>query len=495
MKRVLSVLLAVLLLSVVLPVSTVAADGCTSIKEVYCRGTGEQWEKISMGPSNEELINATIHFSSTEPDMPAQTPTPAPIPTPDPDEFIIRDGVLVACFAFDDVTIPNEVKEIAPRAFPGYTQDGRIITITSIQIHANVLTIQEGAFHLANGLKDIIVDKANPNYSSLDGVLFNKDQTRLIYCAPHNMGNLPPEGRRAYDIPYGVTSIGKYAFASLSHGGTRLNSIFIPNSVTSIDDYAFENVNSRCSVVFCGTEDQWKWVSIGKGNERLTSGYIQFSPEYAPDYTPEPTPTPEPTEEPTPTPEPTEEPTPTPEPTPAPPAFTDVGERDWFAVSVAWAVQNNITSGKGSSSTFKPHDTCTRAEIMTFIWASEGRPAPSAPADFVDMPSLPAFRSAISWAVEQGVTSGMGGGKFGATMPCTRVQAVTFLWAAAGRPQPTATAAFSDMTGNSVYDAAISWAVENRITTGAGNNRFNPGKRCSRAEIVTFLRAASAEKS
>ena len=485
MKRVLSVLLAVLLLSVVLPVSTVAADGCTSIKEVYCRGTGEQWEKISMGPSNEELINATIHFSSTEPDMPAQTPTPAPIPTPDPDEFIIRDGVLVACFAFDDVTIPNEVKEIAPRAFPGYTQDGRIITITSIQIHANVLTIQEGAFHLANGLKDIIVDKANPNYSSLDGVLFNKDQTRLIYCAPHNMGNLPPEGRRAYDIPYGVTSIGKYAFASLSHGGTRLNSIFIPNSVTSIDDYAFENVNSRCSVVFCGTEDQWKWVSIGKGNERLTSGYIQFSPEYAPDYTPEPTPTPEPTEE----------PTPTPEPTPAPPAFTDVGERDWFAVSVAWAVQNNITSGKGSSSTFKPHDTCTRAEIMTFIWASEGRPAPSAPADFVDMPSLPAFRSAISWAVEQGVTSGMGGGKFGATMPCTRVQAVTFLWAAAGRPQPTATAAFSDMTGNSVYDAAISWAVENQITTGAGNNRFNPGKRCSRAEIVTFLRAASAEKS
>ncbi len=485
MKRVLSVLLAVLLLSVVLPVSTVAADGCTSIKEVYCRGTGEQWEKISMGPSNEELINATIHFSSTEPDMPAQTPTPAPIPTPDPDEFIIRDGVLVACFAFDDVTIPNEVKEIAPRAFPGYTQDGRIITITSIQIHANVLTIQEGAFHLANGLKDIIVDKANPNYSSLDGVLFNKDQTRLIYCAPHNMGNLPPEGRRAYDIPYGVTSIGKYAFASLSHGGTRLNSIFIPNSVTSIDDYAFENVNSRCSVVFCGTEDQWKWVSIGKGNERLTSGYIQFSPEYAPDYTPEPTPTPEPTEE----------PTPTPEPPPAPPAFTDVGERDWFAVSVAWAVQNNITSGKGSSSTFKPHDTCTRAEIMTFIWASEGRPAPSAPADFVDMPSLPAFRSAISWAVEQGVTSGMGGGKFGATMPCTRVQAVTFLWAAAGRPQPTATAAFSDMTGNSVYDAAISWAVENQITTGAGNNRFNPGKRCSRAEIVTFLRAASAEKS
>ncbi len=200
-----------------------------------------------------------------------------------------------------------------------------------------------------------------------------------------------------------------------------------------------------------------------------------------------------PTSTPTPTPPPTSTPTPTPKPNVG--NFNDVHEGDYFANAVLWAVENGITSGKGSSSTFKPHDTCTRAEIMTFIWASEGRPAPSAPADFVDMPSLPAFRSAISWAVEQGVTSGMGGGKFGATMPCTRVQAVTFLWAAAGRPQPTATAAFSDMTGNSVYDAAISWAVENQITTGAGNNRFNPGKRCSRAEIVTFLRAASAEKS
>lgn len=228
--------------------------------------------------------------------------------------------------------------------------------------------------------------------------------------------------------------------------------------------------------------------------------------EPTPEPTEEPTPSPEPTEEPTPepaepptpVPEPTEEPTPKPTetptpdatPTPVPSAFTDVREKDWFASSVQWAVQNGITSGKGSTTTFKPNDTCTRAEIMTFIWASEGKPDPTSAAAFSDMPTLAAFRSAISWAVEKGVTGGIGGGKFGTTAPCTRVQAVTFLWAAAGKPQPSTPAMFSDMTGNQIYDSAISWAVENQITSGAGNNRFDPNKRCTRAEIVTFLHKA-----
>lgn len=181
---------------------------------------------------------------------------------------------------------------------------------------------------------------------------------------------------------------------------------------------------------------------------------------------------------------------PTPTPAPNVGGFDDVRENHWFASHVMWAVQNGITSGKGSTSTFKPNDTCTRAEIMTFLWAAEGRPTVSSTAAFSDMPTLAAFRSAISWAVEKGVTGGIGGGRFGTTAPCTRVQAVTFLWAAAGKPQPSTPAMFSDMTGNQIYDSAISWAVENQITSGAGNNRFDPNKRCTRAEIVTFLHKA-----
>ena len=432
----------------------------------------------------------------------------------------IGDAAFSQCFQLTALDIPKSVFSIGEEAFY------RCTGLTSIQIPEGITSVPKRCFWACTSLQSVQLPASLMTIG--DSAFYNCAITEITL--PEQIKSI---GSSAFSnceslvsvvIPEGITTLKDHVFS----GCSGLTSITLPKSLRTIERGAL-GIMALKNIFYAGSESEWAQISIGDFNDEIANATIYYNGETAPAPTPEPTPepteeptpTPEPTEEPTPTPEPTEEPTPTPEPTeeptptpdpteeptptpeptdeptptPAPPAFTDVGERDWFAVSVAWAVQNNITSGKGSSSTFKPHDTCTRAEIMTFIWASEGRPSPSAPADFVDMPSLPAFRSAISWAVEQGVTSGMGGGKFGATMPCTRVQAVTFLWAAAGRPQPTATAAFSDMTGNSVYDAAISWAVENRITTGAGNNRFNPGKRCSRAEIVTFLRAASAEKS
>ncbi len=390
----------------------------------------------------------------------------------------IGDAAFSQCFQLTALDIPKSVFSIGEEAFY------RCTGLTSIQIPEGITSVPKRCFWACTSLQSVQLPASLMTIG--DSAFYNCAITEITL--PEQIKSI---GSSAFSnceslvsvvIPEGITTLKDHVFS----GCSGLTSITLPKSLRTIERGAL-GIMALKNIFYAGSESEWAQISIGDFNDEIANATIYYNGETAPD----PTPTPEPTEEPTPTPEPTGEPT----PTPAPPAFTDVGERDWFAVSVAWAVQNNITSGKGSSSTFKPHDTCTRAEIMTFIWASEGRPSPSAPADFVDMPSLPAFRSAISWAVEQGVTSGMGGGKFGATMPCTRVQAVTFLWAAAGRPQPTATAAFSDMTGNSVYDAAISWAVENRITTGAGNNRFNPGKRCSRAEIVTFLRAASAEKS
>ncbi len=127
---------------------------------------------------------------------------------------------------------------------------------------------------------------------------------------------------------------------------------------------------------------------------------------------------------------------------------------------------------------------------MTFIWAYNGKPAPSAEASFSDMPSLPAFRDAISWAVENKITGGVGNNQFGPNRACTRVQAVTFLWVAAGRPTPSQEATFSDMPSNPVFRDAISWAVENKVTGGIGNNQFGPNRPCTRGQIVTFLYAA-----
>ena len=403
----------------------------------------------------------------------------------------IGDSVFKECFQLTTLDIPKSVFSIGEEAF------FRCTGLTSIQIPEGITSVPKRCFWACTSLQSVQLPASLMTIG--DSAFYNCAITEITL--PEQVKSI---GSSAFSnceslvsvvIPEGITTLKDLVFS----GCSGLISITLPKSLRTIERGAL-GIMALKNIFYAGSESEWAQISIGEFNDEIANATIYYNGETAPGGAPPPPAPPRagpppPPEEPTPTPEPTEEPTPTPEPTPAPPAFTDVGERDWFAVSVAWAVQNNITSGKGSSSTFKPHDTCTRAEIMTFIWASEGRPSPSAPADFVDMPSLPAFRSAISWAVEQGVTSGMGGGKFGATMPCTRVQAVTFLWAAAGRPQPTATAAFSDMTGNSVYDAAISWAVENQITTGAGNNRFNPGKRCSRAEIVTVLRAASAEKS
>lgn len=165
--------------------------------------------------------------------------------------------------------------------------------------------------------------------------------------------------------------------------------------------------------------------------------------------------------------------------------FDDVSSTAYYAKAVTWAVQKGITSGTGNNK-FSPNQPCTRAQIATFIWNANGKPVASS-AEFSDMPSNSVFCKAISWAVEKGLTSGTGNNRFSPNAKCTRVQAVTFLWIAAGKPEPAQMATFSDMTGNSTFDKAISWAVEKGITSGTGNNKFSPKAVCNRGQIATFL--------
>lgn len=174
---------------------------------------------------------------------------------------------------------------------------------------------------------------------------------------------------------------------------------------------------------------------------------------------------------------------------PIPPAalqFSDVKPTDYFYHAVAWAVAQGITGGT-SSTTFSPGNTCTREQIMTFLWAANGRTEPSGMAEFDDMPKNTAFQKAISWAVEKKITAGTGGNKFGSKSSCTRGQAMVFLWTAAGRPEPSQIASFADMPDNSVFQKAISWAKEEGITSGTSATTFSPNKPCTRAQIMTFL--------
>ncbi|WP_217957909.1 S-layer homology domain-containing protein [Acutalibacter muris] len=181
----------------------------------------------------------------------------------------------------------------------------------------------------------------------------------------------------------------------------------------------------------------------------------------------------------------------TPSPSPAPPShlsFTDVPSDAYYAAPVAWAVEEGITSGT-SSTTFSPNKTCSRAEIVTFLWNAAGRPDPtSATNPFDDVKNDAWYNKAVLWAVENKITSGTGDGKFSPNAPCTRGQIVTFLWNAESKPEPISSSnPFADVKDNMYYYMAVQWAVENGITSGTGVGRFSPGDDCTRGQIVTFL--------
>ena len=168
--------------------------------------------------------------------------------------------------------------------------------------------------------------------------------------------------------------------------------------------------------------------------------------------------------------------------------FEDVPSDSWYNSSVVWAISKNITQGT-SSSTFAPDETCTRAQVVTFLWRSAGCPAPiTGENPFSDVKETDWFYEAVLWAVENDITVGIGGGKFGTEDPCTRAQVATFLWRSAGQPAHSiAENPFIDLTED-WYVAPVLWAFENRITQGDGAaNTFNPGGECTRAQIVTFL--------
>lgn len=224
------------------------------------------------------------------------------------------------------------------------------------------------------------------------------------------------------------------------------------------------------------------------------------NPDYAAPVSPTPTPTPTPTPPPTPPPTPTPTPVPTPvtpvtpttTPTPAQTAptvnpFTDIRKSDYYYDAVLWAVDNGITTGT-SATTFDPNKACTRAEMITFLWRAAGCPEPKGTGEaFVDVPESAYYYKAARWAAEQGITTGTGNGKFDPDGTCSRAQSVTFLYRFAGSPETAETPVFTDTAAESYYADAVAWATANGITTGTGAATFSPNASCTRAQIMTFL--------
>ena len=176
--------------------------------------------------------------------------------------------------------------------------------------------------------------------------------------------------------------------------------------------------------------------------------------------------------------------------------FVDVHTYDYFYDSVQWAVNLDITKGT-SATTFSPKQGCTRAQIVTFLWRAANSPAPrSSTNKFTDVYATAHadYMKAIIWATEQGITTGTGNGKFSPDDTCTRAQIVTFLYRFKNNPAVYGSLNFSDVnkTEHAAFYNAILWAVNNKITTGYGNGIFDPNGTCNRGDAVTFLYRALA---
>ena len=168
-------------------------------------------------------------------------------------------------------------------------------------------------------------------------------------------------------------------------------------------------------------------------------------------------------------------------------AFDDVPKGSYFEDAVSWAVKSGITTGAGAFE-FSPDGACTRAQAVTFLWRAAGSPKPeSSTMPFTDVPRDSYFYEAVLWAVENGITNGTSDTTFSPDAKCSRAQIVAFLWRSEGSPLAEGRNPFADVAANAYYADAVLWAVAEDITMGTSRTTFSPDDTCTRAQIVTFL--------
>ena len=249
-------------------------------------------------------------------------------------------------------------------------------------------------------------------------------------------------------ISDGITHIGGTSFPYCA-----ATSVTIPASVTSIGSSAFVRCSELTDVRYAGSREQWNQIDIRNNNEPLTGASFTYGVTV-------PT-------------------------APSKPAFTDISDGDWYAKPVAWAAANNIAVGKGGG-IFDPNDNCTKVQILTFLWRAEGRTASTVQAPVKG--DNPDYQDAMNWAFEKGMIDG----SFEPNAPCTRSDAVKYIWQAKGSKDAPASS-YTDVTGGEDYAAAVYWAAANGVVLGYPDGSFQPGTVCSRGHIVTFLHRAYVE--
>ena len=260
------------------------------------------------------------------------------------------------------------------------------------------------------------------------------------YSAFAEAGNL-----RSIVLPEGVRLVDGHAFRNCA----RLKSVTFPLSLKEVGWYAFDGCAGLTEVRYAGSLQQWKSVLIRDYNDPLHNARIYY-------HLVNP--------------------------------FHDVAQSDFYYAPVVWALENGITNGV-TDTTFNPGGTCLRAQVVTFLHRAEHNPLPESDHNpFTDVKETDFFYGPVLWAVRKGITNGTSATTFGSYDNCNRAAVVTFLWRAAGCPEPKTTRnPFKDVKSTDFFYKAVLWAVENGITNGVDATHFGPTQTCNRAQVVTFL--------
>ena len=316
----------------------------------------------------------------------------------------------------------------------------------------------------------------DPNYTQTSGVSYVLSDGVLTVsgsgeCTNAWMNNYSPNNVKKIVIGSGITSIGRAAFqgcayvksVDIANGVTKicrgaftqcwaLESVIIPTSVNTIEMTAFGNAISGSTmndVYYCGSAAQWGRISIGEHNDSLLKASFHYN--YDPNM-----------------------------------SFTDVAAGSYCYDAVQWAVANGITKGTDTTH-FSPNAGCTRGQVVTFLWRAAGEPTVGGNVGFVDVAPGSYCYEAVKWAVANGITKGTDATHFSPNATCTRGQVVTFMYRAEGEPAVGGSNGFVDVAAGSYCYNAVQWAVANGITKGTDATHFSPSATCTRGQVVTFL--------
>jgi hypothetical protein len=491
-KRILSLLLAILMVITVVPTISLADS---NIVEYAVTGGNLYFDK-STGTITDCDTSVTEAIIPETIDGVKVTKIQGYI-----NENIAKNPAFQLCKQLKKIVLPDTVTDIGTNAFNGLS------SLTSIVLSNSLKILGEYTFHGCTSLKTVVIPDgvttighdAFDDCTSLTNIEIPVSVESIGYGAFRGCTNL-----KNVKISGPVTVIEQRTFSDCEN----LNVLYFPKTLKEIKDWAFYRCSNITDIYFPGTEDEYNKINISISEAHLrratihceshthsytsvvtaptctAKGYTTYTcscgNSYKDNYTnalghnysngkctrcgvADPN-----------------------YKAPTSVTFSDVAAKAYYANAVQWAVENRITNGTDATH-FSPDQGCTRGQVVTFLWRAAGSPTVSGDAGFVDVKSSDYFYEAVKWAVANGITNGTDAKHFSPNDTCTRAQVVTFMYRAEGSPATSGSCAFVDVKSSDYYYNAVIWAVANEITNGTDATHFSPSATCTRAQVVTFL--------